>query len=170
MTNIKRISLLSETEINDLYARPDFNHHERMLYFSINELERNVLNHYSNVRTRVYFILQLGYFKAKHQFFKFTFEDVSDDVEYIIANFFDGSTTILSGYISRNYIDQQKNDILKLFNYQDWSTRHREKIQGYICELLRFYPKSHSALRQLLDYLNSKQIIIPTYRYITGYV
>lgn len=164
MTNIKRISLLSETEISDLYARPDFNHHERTLYFSINELERNVLNHYSNVRTRVYFILQLGYFKAKHQFFKFTFEDVSDDVEYIIANFFDSSTTILSGYISRNYIDQQKNDILKLFNYQDWSTRHREKIQGYICEFLRFYPKSHSALRQLIDYLDSKQIVIPTYR------
>lgn len=82
MANIKRISLLSETEINDLYARPDFNQHERTLYFSINEVERDVLNHYSNVRTRVYFILQLGYFKARQQFFKFTFEDVLDDVEY----------------------------------------------------------------------------------------
>jgi len=164
MTNIKRISLLSETEINDLYARPDFNHHERTLYFAINEREHDILNNYSNVRTRVYFILQLGYFKAKHHFFKFTFDDVSDDIEYILSNFFCNNTTVLSGCISRNYIDQQKNDILKLFNYKDWSTTHREQIQGYICELLRFYPKSHSALRQLLDYLDCKQIIIPTYR------
>ena len=164
MTNIKRISLLSETEINDLYARQDFNHYERTLYFAINEREHDALSNYSNVRTRVYFILQLGYFKAKHQFFKFNFEDMRDDVEYILVNFFSSSTTVLSGCISRNYIDQQKNDILKLFDYQNWSTIHRDQVQGYICELLRFYPKSHSALRQLIDYLDSKQIIIPTYR------
>lgn len=164
MTNIKRISLLSEAEINDLYSRPDFNHHERKLYFTINEREFNALNNYSNLKTRIYFILQLGYFKAKQQFFKFTFEDVSNDVEYILANFFNGTTSDFSGHISRTYIDQQKNDILKLFNYQDWSTKYREQIEAYICELLKFYPKSHSALRQLLDYLDSKQIIIPTYR------
>ena len=116
------------------------------------------------LRTRVYLILQLGYFKAKHQFFKFTFEDVCEDVEYIFANFFNNNTKVLSGCISRNYIDQQKNDILKLFDYQDWSTTHRDQVQGYICELLRVYPKSHNALRQLIDYLDSKQIIIPTYR------
>lgn len=43
MTNIKRIALLSETEINDLYARPDFNHHERSLYFAMNERENELL-------------------------------------------------------------------------------------------------------------------------------
>ena len=94
MTNIKRISLLSETEINDLYARPEFNHDERKLYFTINELERDALKHYSNVRTRVYFILQLGYFKAKQQFFKFSFEDVRDDVEYILSNPLGNTLTI----------------------------------------------------------------------------
>lgn len=164
MNNIKRICLLSEAEINDLYARPDFNDDERKLYFAINELERDALKNYSNVRTRVYFILQLGYFKAKQQFFKFSFEDVRDDVEYILSNFHIENPSNLSGVISRNYIDQQKSYILKLFDYQDWYTIHREQTQGYICELLRFYPKSHSALRQLLNYLDSKQIIVPTYR------
>jgi hypothetical protein len=38
------------------------------------------------------------------------------------------------------------------------------QIEKHICELLRYYPKSHSAMRQLLDYLDRKQIIIPTYR------
>ncbi len=108
--------------------------------------------------------MQLDYFKAKQQFFKFTFEDVRDDVEHILSNFHIENPSNLSGVISRNYIDQQKGDILKLFDYQDWSTKYREQIEVYICELLKFYPKNHSALRQLLDYLNNKQIIIPSYR------
>lgn len=164
MPNIKTISLLSEVEINDLYARPDFNNDERKLYFTINECERDILNHYSSIRTRLYFTLQLGYFKAKQQFFKFTFEDVRWDVEYLLANFFSENIIGLSGCISRNYIDQQKNDILILFGYKNWSTKHREQIETYICELLRYHPKSHSVLRQLLDYLESNQIVIPTYR------
>ena len=35
MTNLKRIYLLSEAEIADLYARPDFNSDERKLYFAM---------------------------------------------------------------------------------------------------------------------------------------
>lgn len=164
MTNIKRIYLLSEAEIIDLYIRPDFNNGERKLYFTINERELHSLNQYSNIKTRIYFILQLGYFKAKHQFFKFKFEDVRADVEYILSKFFKGAETKLSGKISRNYIKQQKNNILQLFAYQDWSSKFESQIESHICDLLRYYPKGHSALRQLLSYFDNRQIVIPTYR------
>jgi len=165
MANIKRISLLSETEINDIYARPDFNHHERKLYFTMNSREYDILSRYSNTRTRVYFVLQLGYFKAKHQFFKFNIEDVRVDVEYILANFFNHAVHNLSGCISRNYIDEQKRDILMLFGYQDWSSKkYKPQIESHICELLRYYPRVHNTLRQLLGYFDKQQIVIPTYR------
>lgn len=68
MSNTKRLYLLSEAEIADLYALPDFMLAEKALYFTLNENELNTLNHYSNTKTRVYFILQLGFFKAKQQF------------------------------------------------------------------------------------------------------
>jgi len=117
--NIKRISLLSDTEITDLYSRPDLNQYERRLYFTLNPRELAILNKYSNIKTRIYFILQLGYFKAKQQFFKFDLADAQHDVEYVISHFYSGIKKIVSGQISRDYISQQKNDILQLFSYQD---------------------------------------------------
>lgn len=78
----KRIHLLSDSEKNELYARPEFNAEERELYFSLAQNEYDLLqNYYSNTKTRVFFILQLGYFKAKYQFFKFKLDEVSLDVE-----------------------------------------------------------------------------------------
>ena len=81
MPNAEHLCLLSEAERADLYARPDFNSVEQALYFSLNDRERMLLNQYSNIKTKVYFILQLGYFKARHQFFKFKLEDVGIDVK-----------------------------------------------------------------------------------------
>lgn len=162
--NTKRITLLSEIEITDLYSRPDFNQHEKELYFTLNEREHLILNQYSSIKTRIYFILQLGYFKAKQQFFKFDLADVETDVAYITSHFFSNTKIIMSGRISRDYISQQKNDILQLFDYQDWSPKYQSQIELHICELIRYYPRGHSALRQLLCYFDKQQIVIPSYR------
>jgi len=139
---IKRIYLLPEAEIADTYAPPEFNNNEKKIYFTLDARELDFLNHYSNTRTRVYFILQLGYFKAKQQFFKVKFEDASTDVAYILSNFCNDTETRLSGQISRNYINQQKNDILQLFSYKNWSPEFEPQIEAHICELLRYYPKA----------------------------
>jgi hypothetical protein len=161
----KHIVLLSDREITDLYSRPDFNQHERALYFTLNEDEAVALNHYSNIKTRLFFILQLGYFKAKQQFFKFDLVEVKSDVNYIISNFFHDNTDIgLSWRLSRDYITRQKNDILKLFAYNEWSSKCLLQVESHLCELLRYYPKSHSALRQLLTYFDSQKITLPHYR------
>jgi TnpA family transposase len=162
--NIKRISLLSDTEITDLYSMPDFNQDEKELYLTLNERECVIINNYSTIKTRVFFILQLGYFKAKQQFFKFDLADVQSDVEYAISHFFTDTGTITSGRISRDYITRQKNDILKLFDYREWSPKYAPQAESHLCELLRYYPKSHSALRQLLTYFEAQKIIIPSYR------
>ena len=70
----------------------------------------------------------------------------------------------LKGSITRQWINQQKQIILGLFNYQDWSTEQATLIKNHICELLRYYPKVHDAFRQLLTYLDNQKIVIPTYR------
>lgn len=164
MSNTKRLYLLSEAEIADLYALPDFMLAEKALYFTLNENELNTLNHYSNTKTRVYFILQLGFFKAKQQFFQFDLEEVHTDVEYILANFFKNTEDSLSGRPSRNYINQQKHDILTLLKYQDWSPKLQPQIQTHIVELLKLHPNGHNALRELLNYFDVQQIVIPSYR------
>lgn len=166
MDNTKRIQLLTEAEISDLYDRPDFTADERELFFAISQSEQETLAQYHNVRTRVYFILQLGYFKAKQQFFQFTFEEVTDDTRFILKKFFaqDQSDNQWNGGLSRDSLRSQKQAILDLFEYQDWSTTIEPTVFAKLCELIRYFPKGHSALRQLLFYLDRQRIITPTYR------
>ncbi len=156
--------MLPVAEIDELYARPDFTSDEKALYFTLNDSELDRLNHYSNTKTRVYFILQLGFFKAKQQFFQFDIEEVPTDVEYILANFFNNTKASLSGRPSRNYINQQKHDILELFNYQDWSSKNQSQTQAHTVELLKLHPNGHNAFRELLNYFEMQQIVIPSYR------
>ena len=66
--NQKRIQLLSDTEVEELYSRPEFNLHEQQLYFTLTPSERTALTQFSNTKTRIYFILQLGYFKVRRNF------------------------------------------------------------------------------------------------------
>jgi hypothetical protein len=160
MDNTKRIQLLTEAEISDLYGRPDFTADERELFFTISQSEQETLAQYHNVRTRVYFILQLGYFKAKQQFFQFTFEEVTDDTRFILKKFFDQdqSDNQWNGGLSRDSLRSQKQAILDLFEYQDWSTTIEPTVFAKLCELIRYFPKGHSALRQLLFYLDRQRM------------
>jgi TnpA family transposase len=163
MPETKRLQLLPDAEINDLYARPAFNAKERELYFELDKKETAALNQYTNIRTRTYFILQLGYFKAKQQFFKFRFDEVTADVKFILDIYCDKIVS-LHGCISRDYIKGQKETILKQFNYRNWSPTLVKQIESHLCELLRFYPHFHNAMRQLLVYFEQHEIVIPSYR------
>jgi len=124
----------------------------------------DALNQFGALKTKVYFILQLAYFKAKNQFFTFEFEDVRADVDYVMSTFFKNSYQILQGNINRKIIKQQKQSIMSLFNYQDWASAKAVLIENHTCELLRYYPKVHDTFRQLLAYLDNQRIVIPTYR------
>ncbi len=116
------------------------------------------------LKTKVHFILQLAYFKAKNQFFTFTFDDVRADVDYVLAKFFKKTDVVFQGNITRQRINQQKQIILNLFDYQAWSVEQAIQVETHIGELLRYYPKSHDAFRQLLVYLDNQKIVIPSYR------
>lgn len=164
MTNLKRIYLLPEAEIVDLYARPVFNQNEQQLYFELTQVELDTLGQFGTIKTKVHFILQLAYFKAKNQFFTFTFDDVRADVDYVLAKFFKKTDVVFQGNITRQRINQQKQIILNLFDYQAWSVEQAIQVEAHIGELLRYYPKSHDAFRQLLVYLDNQKIVIPTYR------
>ncbi len=116
LENNKRIHLLLGTEVEELYARPEFNAHEQRLYFTLAQSERAVLAQFSNPKTRIYFILQLGYFKAKQQFFNFSLDDVSNDFQFIVNTYYSDATLLqFTGSISREYSRKQRQVILSFF-------------------------------------------------------
>ncbi|MBB1352221.1 MULTISPECIES: DUF4158 domain-containing protein [unclassified Pseudoalteromonas] len=56
----KRIQILTSSEINELYALPNFNHTDREDYFSLDSETQKLVNELRRLETRVYFILLLG--------------------------------------------------------------------------------------------------------------
>lgn len=166
MDKIKRVHLLSGAEVRELYSLPEFTEEERSLYFSLSQAQRNYLDQYRNKRTRVYFILQLGYFKAKQQFYNFDFQHVVEDTRFVLNAYFNETDVTLSGRISRDYVKLQKQAIITLFDFRDWTPEYAPQIGTYLYELLRYYPKGHSAFRQLLTHFDNQKIVIPSYRTI----
>lgn len=162
-TKKKRIDLLSQAEVDDLYNRPVFNDEERRAYFNLNKSELSAAKQYTNPRTQLYFILQLAYFKAKQQFYAFDIEDVTDDANYVNKIYCDEKSPLF-GKITREYAKPQKEVILKLYSYRIYSDAVEKEITSHLCDLIKLYPKYHNALRQLILYFEKNNIVLPGYR------
>lgn len=159
-----RINLLSNAEIDELYSLPVFNKKDRDTFFALSNSDYKSLDEYRTQKLKVYFILQLGYFRATQQFYNFKFEDILDDVSYVINKYFDQSKAPLTDKPYRENIKEQQSIILKLHNYTDWSTDLTAQVMDHLLELIRYYPKGSNALRELFKYFQNKRIVIPKYR------
>ncbi len=73
----KRLSILSNSERKTIYGLPAFNNLERKYFFALEKIEGEIVYKKLNgLNSEIYFILQLGYFKCSHKFFKFNFHEV----------------------------------------------------------------------------------------------
>jgi TnpA family transposase len=159
-----RFNLLSDTEIQEIYARPIFNEDQRQCFFSLKESDYLVLNNYRRRKAKLYFILQLGYFRANQQFHDFRLEEVKKDTLYINSTYFSNEITALSGKIARDTYQKQRADILNLEGYRQWNNQLSPKVKSRLIQLLRYFPKGDDTLRELLVYLNKQKITLPSYR------
>ena len=88
----KRLSLLNPDEIQALFGLPCFSVEERESYFSLDPDETLIVESLRHTHAKLLFLLQLGYFKASHQFFVITWQDVQFDLDYLMARYFSGKT------------------------------------------------------------------------------
>lgn len=86
----KRLAILGSAEIEDIYGRPCFMPEERDEYFALSAQEKEALGQFHPLKSRAFFILQLGYFKTRRMFFIFDLEDVEEDASYIQEKYFPG--------------------------------------------------------------------------------
>jgi hypothetical protein len=84
----KRLRILGDDEIQALYGRPHFTDDERLEYFALSSTEKAALEQLHSIKSRIYFILQLGYFKSHHLFFVFDLPEVEEDARYVQAQYF----------------------------------------------------------------------------------
>lgn len=110
MYSPNRINLLSDQEIEAIYAIPEFNKAERELYFSLTDEDMLIVKKYRTTKAQIYFIRLLGYFKAKQQFYKFNLGQ-DNDSQFILGKYFGQHLLGLTGQIDFKTYQKQKTDI-----------------------------------------------------------
>jgi len=162
-----RLKILENQEIEELYGRPHFNHEERVQFFGLTPEERAVADGHYNLASRVLFILQVGYFKAKTLFFAFEFDDVQEDVRHILhryyPSFHDAVLTVPSLKQTRH---TQQRKILDLYGYQACHADERAALMEKAGQLVRISAKPIFLFRNLLQYLENRRIVVPGYSFM----
>jgi hypothetical protein len=126
-TTQKRLRILGDDEIQALYGRPRFTGDERLEYFALSPTEKATLEQLHSSKSRIYFILQLGYFKSHHLFFVFDLPDVAEDARYIQAHYFpDVQLDDLD--ITKVTRLRQQRLILTLFRYRTCDAAQRQAL------------------------------------------
>ncbi|MGH2536125.1 MAG: Tn3 family transposase [Candidatus Promineifilaceae bacterium] len=158
----RRLQILGEEEVASIYERPLFTHEERALYFSLTAPEKQSLEQFHTFSSRIFYILQLGYFKARQQFFTFTLQEVLADASYVQHAYFpDFPLTDLE--IAKGTRLKQQGVILDLFRFRSCKRAERRLLARRAEQAARISSKPIYVLRNLLQYLAEQRIVAPGY-------
>ena len=86
----KLLTVFSDAEQEALYGLPDFDDAQRLEYLALAESELAFASSRPSLQAQVYCVLQIGYFKAKHAFFRFDWHEVEDDCAFVLSRYFHG--------------------------------------------------------------------------------
>ncbi len=174
-TTPKRLRILGDDEIQALYGRPRFTHEERLEYFSLSPKELVVLEQLHSIKSRIHFILQLGYFKARQLFFAFSLEEASEDARYIMEQYFPNfqftDFEITKRKASRSMAPRvtrlkQQRLILKLCNYRSCNAGERQKLETKAQQAAMVCSKPIYIFREIMHYLQEERIVAPVYSFL----
>jgi len=114
----------------------------------------------------VHLVLQLGYFKAKRQFFIYKPEMVRDDLRHIVQRYFSGMDELSIKALSKPTRLEQQQTILALFGYRrcDRATKEELELKARLIAMLSTQPIT--ILREALQYLEHQRVMAPGYRFL----
>ena len=124
----RRLSILSTEEVDSLYGLPHFTEGERQIHFDLSPEEHETIDTSRTITAGVHLVLQLGYFKAKAQFFVVSLDHARPDIDHIVKRYFPGR--LMSELKSRAWRD------LTLAGFDD-NTRRRWTRHGSTRHLFR---------------------------------
>ena len=158
----KRLSILSRSEITELYEIPNFSIAQKENYFTLDDVEKQEMESRRSLESRLHFILQLGYFKHSSLFFKFKFNKVSEDVNLIIKNYFPNAKTSNNMVSQRTQLDNQSK-ILKLLKFKLFDQDAKKRMEAQAINSIKINANIRYIFEDLLDYLDQTRTSIPGY-------
>ena len=129
MNFTKRLTILNQQEIDDLYAQPEFSKEDRHHFFALNDTERLYLKKLTNPDAKIWFVLQLGYFRAKHLFYDINLSKSYHDIRHIRSAFLNG-IDIKNRIPDRISQIRYRDEILEFTGYQSIDKKNKRAISS----------------------------------------
>ena len=158
-----RLEILTASEIDDLFGLPRFNQEDRRLYFDLSDVEQTAAAAY-HFAVAVHFVLQLGYFKAKQQFFLYELETVMDDLRHIVERHFPNRNPRGVQIPSKSTRLSQQQVILRLMRYRLCDRDLQQDLERKARRSARLSAQPQFILREMLHYLRQQRIVAPGYK------
>ncbi|MDD2466279.1 MAG: Tn3 family transposase [Desulfobulbus sp.] len=158
----KLLTVLSEAEQYALYGLPDFDDAQRLEYLALSETELALASSRPGLHAQIYCVLQIGYFKAKHTFFRFDWNEVEDDCAFVLSRYFHGET------FERKLITQyehytQRERVAGLFGYRLWKADFLPQLGKQATQTVRRDVTPGFVAAELIVWLGEHKIIRPGY-------
>jgi TnpA family transposase len=158
----KLLTVLSEAEQYALYGLPDFDDAQRLEYLALSENELMLATSRPGLHAQVYCILQIGYFKAKHSFFRFDWNEVEDDCAFVLSRYFIGDAFERKPITNHEHYTQ-RGRIAELFGYRLWTSDFLPQLARQAESIVRRDVSPGFVAVELLAWLNDHKIIRPGY-------
>ncbi len=161
----KRLKILSKEEIRNIFDLPDFTSDERREYFYLNAQEKDFLVNLRSLSSKLYFILQTGYFKSRHIFFNFEFTEVADDVEYVLQKYFPEQKQNPENFkaVAKSTKLIHQKTILQIHNYHQCGKSERQIIADKAGSFAKISAKPIYIFREIVSFLQEKLFVLPGY-------
>ena len=114
-----------------------------------------------NINSRIYAILQLGYFKARQQFYRLEYSEIQEDLAYICHIHFPIAKTVHE--ISKDTWAKLQRIVLQLTDYRLCLAPERQLLALKAANLAKISSKPIYVFRELLQFLAIKRIVMPAY-------
>lgn len=158
----ERLTVLSEAEQEALYGLPDFDDAQRLEYLAMTETELALASNRPGLHAQVYCILQIGYFRAKHAFFRFAWDEIEDDAAFVLSRYFHGETFERKSITKHEHYIQRER-VAELFGYRTWTADLLPQLGQQAAQIARRDATPGFVAAELIVWLNEHKIIRPGY-------
>jgi TnpA family transposase len=157
-----RLKLFTAQEYDDFYGLPRFDDEMRARYFSLSLADKHLLNSFKTYEHKLFFVLCLGYFRAKRCLIDFKLKAVASDWAYIVNLYFPDKKVYkkLPDLKQRTRI---QNKILSHEEYTRWTQKSEHSFKGKLDDLVQRHPKPRALIKAFMDQLSRNKFALPSY-------
>lgn len=163
MATEKRIKILTETEISELFGPPTLNSNDQRFFFALNDAELAECKRIRERDHRCMFVVLLGYFKVKPIVLSPGYHQIKQDLKYVCSEVIPGPGLRPFNLTQKTRVRIYQR-IFKLTGHQRWLNKsHRSALITDLNEHARAWSQPRSLFDRAIEYLSAQNIAIPGY-------